>query len=149
MSSKYEREIEEILRNIETARPSVGDRIRSINRRPATRPPAVRPSFGTEARFVTGIALIFAAATVRWITQAPAPLLDVGIGVATLAGFALIAGTVIAAWMNGGAGRPGWRGNPLNAPRGGQGPAPTRGPFASLATRWNLLKLRLRYRRDR
>src|SRR5271166_4883465 len=71
MSSRYEREIEEILRNthVDEGRPTVSDRIRALNRRPSPRRPRLRFEPGSELWLVIGLALAFLAATLRWILQ--------------------------------------------------------------------------------
>ena len=149
MSSKYEREIEEILRNthMDDGRPSVKDRLRAMNRRPPRRA-ATALRVGPELWLGLGLVLAFVAATIRWIIQVTDPTKPweewlIG-GLATL-GFLLIAFTIIGGWI---AARRGssqsWRGSPLT---GGRGPGPR--PFADPRTLWRLLKLRLRHRQGR
>ena len=148
MSSKYEREIDEILRKFEDERPpTVRDRVSAMNRRPtpirSTQRPTL-PRIGTTFWLVTGIAVAFVAEIVRWIVQPSGGLLETLIGVAVVIGFVMIVTALISAWLRGN--RPpvaAWRGSTLD--QGGRGP--NRSPFANLRTRWNLVKLRIGYRR--
>lgn len=144
MSNRYEREIEEILRNthVDDDRPSVKDRIRALNRRPARRT-RLGISFGAEFWFIVGLVLAFAAATARWIVQTPNDLMNLIIGAVATAGFVVIAGTIINGWITAGR-RPlsNWRGQ---STEGGRGPGPR--PFVKVRKWWNLLQLRRRYHR--
>ncbi len=147
-SNRYEREIEEILRNthVDDARPSVSERIRALNRRQSqrTRQPV---RLGSEVGLLSGILLAFGAATLEWIAQPNSHdvLVATICGALATAGFVIIVVTLVLGWQRAVRGvTPTWRGQQLG---GGRGPGPR--PFASARTRWNLFKLRLRYRRDR
>lgn len=143
MSSKYEREIEEILRKFGDPQPTVTDRIRAINQRPARirRSPTI--SFNHETGLVLGVILAFAAATLRWILSDPTSIQDLIIGIIAVAAAVVIVVALALAWINGNTPRTAWRGQPLN--QGGRGPSRT--PFSLIRTRVNLFKLRLGYRR--
>jgi len=143
MSSRYEREIEEILRKTDESRPSVGERIRAMNQRPPTKQRSPRITVTTETILFAGMLLAFIAATLRWIVQDGNTVTNLITGVLALAAFALIAITLILTWTRGNSPQVVWRGQNLNgSPQGGQ----RRNPFSSLLIRVNLLKLRLNYR---
>ena len=149
MSSKYEREIDEILRKFEDDRPpTMRDRVGAMNRRPTPIRSARRPSLpqvDTTFWLIAGIALAFAAQTVRWIMQpSSGDLVDILIGVAVVVGFVMILAALLNTWIRGNrAPVAAWRGTTLD--QGGRGP--NRPPFANLRTRWNLVKLRITHRR--
>ena len=144
MSSKYEREIEEILRKIDDRQPTVSDRIRAINQRPTRlrRTPSIRISY--ETGLVVGVLLTIVAATMRWILQFPTTNQEWIIGGMALASAILIIVSLILAWIGGNsAPNAAWRGQSLD--QGGRGPRRT--PFSYLRTRMNLIKLKMGYRR--
>ncbi|MBA3824419.1 MAG: hypothetical protein H0X24_11060 [Ktedonobacterales bacterium] len=148
MSSKYEREIDEILRKFDDERPpTVRDRVSAMNRRPTPIRSARRPSLPTtDTTFwlVVGLGIAFAAQVVRWIVQPFGGLTDALLGLAVVIGFLLIVAALLNAWLRGN--RPpvaAWRGTTLD--QGGRGS--NRPPFADLRTRWNLVKLRMSNRR--
>jgi hypothetical protein len=142
--SKYEREIEEILRKMDDGRPpTMSERVRAMNRRPTPIRQRRGGGIRAEVLLLVGLGIAFLAQTARWIIYGGGyntGLADTIIGVATLVGFAIFALTLIASWFGGNhAAGVGWRGNPLT----GQGHS----PFAGLRARWNLLRMRLGYRR--
>jgi hypothetical protein len=142
MSSKYQREIEEILRKFDDRQPTVSDRIRSMNRRPARIRRRLSLRFSQEMGLITGVILAFAAATMRWITQTPTTVEDGVIGVLALASAAIIIFTLFVAWIGGtSSAAPMWRGQSLD--QGGRGPRRT--PFNQLRTRLQLIRLRMDY----
>lgn len=141
--SKYEREIEEILRKLDDGRPpTMSERVRAMNRRP-TPIRQRRVNVRADVLLLTGLGIAFLAQTARWIIYGGGyggGLADTLIGVATLVGFAIFALTLLASWLGGSSSAGvGWRGTPLR----GQG----RGPFVGLRARWNLFKMRMGYRR--
>jgi hypothetical protein len=143
MSSRYEREIEEILRKSDIGRPSVGDRIRAMNQRP----PSPRRNFSLTLRSETwlmlGILLAFGGATVHWYFQTTNDLSSwIAAGLA-LAGLVLIIATLVASWMQQTRGpQMSFRGRTVD--RGG----PRRSPYSNFLIRLNLIKMRLDYRRE-
>jgi hypothetical protein len=144
MSSKYEREIDEILRKFDDERPpTMRDRVSAMNRRPTPIRSARRsslPPIDTTFWLVAGFTIAFIAEIVRWIIQPDGGLTDTLIGVAVLIGFAMVVGALLNAWIRGNrAPAASWRGTSLD--QGGRGP--NRPPFANLRTRWSLLRLRL------
>ncbi len=148
MSSKYEREIDEILRKFEDERPpTVRDRVSAMNRRPTPIRSARRPSLpraDTGFWLMLGLIIAFGAQLARWIVQPQGGLADALIGVAVVVAFVMIVAALLNAWLRGN--RPpvaAWRGSTLD--QGGRGP--NRPPFANLRTRWNLVKLRMAHRR--
>lgn len=156
MPNKYEREIEEILRNMDRTepRPGLGNRIRAFNRPRERTPRQTRiaaPS--SELLMLVGIVLALIAAGLAFeagdVAIAGVPIT----GVLAVVGFiCLAAGLVV-----------GWRGRfrPLTAAqpttwRNDQTtwrddkviemtPRSRRGPFASLNTQVRILRLKLRY----
>jgi hypothetical protein len=144
MSNKYEREIEEILRKYDDGRPTVSERIRAMNQRPQGSRRMWSFSFSTDTLMALGILVALVAAAMRWLIASPNNTLELTIGLLAVAGFALIAGSLLYAWIRHNRHPvPMWRGQPLN--QGGGGPRRT--PFSNVRTRWNLLKLRTMYRR--
>jgi hypothetical protein len=141
--SKYEREIEEILRKLDDGRPpTMSERARpQANRKPTPIRPRTQMSLRPEVGILAGILIAFAAQTVRWIAQpAPNTMMDMGIGAAALLGFAIIVLTLVLHWTGGNRGAAtGWRGAPLDRQGGG--------PMNGLKSRWNLLRMRTSYRR--
>ncbi len=142
--SKYEREIEEILRKMDDGRPpTMSERVRpQANRKPT--PIRSRRQMGTlrpEVGLLAGFVIAFLAQTARWIMQpASGTMADTAIGAAVLLGFAVIVLTLVLHWTGGNRSMGvGWRGAPLV----GQG----RGPMSSLRARWNLWRMRTSYRR--
>jgi len=152
MPNKYQREIEEILRNMERTEPrqGLGDRIRAFNR-PRPRP---RRDFHwalntSETCILIGIALALLAAGIAYYLQGDLfiPVLRLSLnGIIAVAAFAFILAGLIVAWRERfGYGRrqPTWRGNVVDmTPR-------RRGPFNSLTTQYRILRLKLRYWRTR
>lgn len=143
MSSKYEREIEEILRKFGDPQPTVTDRIRAMNQRPTRirRSPTI--TINHETGLVLGVIVAFLAATLRWILSDPTATQDLVIGILAIAAAVIIVVSLALAWIQGNTPRTAWRGQPLG--QGGRGPSRT--PFSLIRTRVNLIKLRLGYRR--
>ena len=154
MSSKYQREIEEILRNMDLPEEGqrLGDRIRAFNR-PSARPRAPRPRpqlhfSGSGALLVIGIAIaMLAAGLVFYFGRAATSGFYANLaGVLGLLALGCILLGLIAGWAArfGGHSPPTWRGQAETAPEGG-GFA----PFRPIATRWRMLRLKWRYWRNR
>lgn len=154
MPNKYEREIEEILRNMDLPEPgqSLGDRIRAFNR-PAARPRVVRPRTrvhvgGSGTLLVVGIALaMVAAGLVFYFGRAATTALYANLaGVLGLLALGCILLGLIAGWVArfSGHSAPTWRGQP-------ERPATSGGfaPLRPIATRWRMLRLKWRYWRNR
>lgn len=151
MPNKYEREIEEILRNMDRTEqgPSIGDRIRAFNR-PSPRPRTAAPRFTLRMRtqdalLIGGILLALLGAGVSYYVGSP----DIGplayatgiIGVLALA--ALVAGLIV-----------GWRARfhpaPVNAWRVDRPTSIHRfRPIALIATQMRIMRLKWRYWRTR
>lgn len=151
MPNKYEREIEEILRNMDRTDQTsgLGDRIRAFNR-PSKRTRVARPRWRWrlafhETLFVLGVALALVGAGLNYYFSRPAdaPWVYVsgGLGVAGL--ICLIWGLVIA-W-SARFGRPApamWRGQRVKEPRRFR-------PFNAIATQFRIMQLKWRYWRSR
>jgi hypothetical protein len=161
MPNKYEREIEEILRNMDRTdtKTNIGNRLRSFNRppRPRARRSWQAPLNRTEALLLIGILLALAGAGLAYYFQSPVYLLDSGFSVSgalALAGFACIVVALVLAW------RDRFRGLKTTIPpnrtwRGASDESnvveitPRRGPLSSVATQVRLFRLKMRYRRTR
>lgn len=145
MPNKYEREIEEILRNMERTEPRQGiaDRIRSFNRPAARRGPRW-PSFSwragvPETLLIAGLVLAFFAAGASFYLSGPRLLT----GILGLVALALLVAGLIVGWMDRfgtrgashGEGGPRWHPRPMDSPRDAprSGSSPSR-PFAFQAT---------------
>lgn len=153
MPHKYEREIEEILRNMERTEPrrGFGDRVRAFQRQAPPRPrgPAVSLGVGLpEALLIAGIILALVGAGLAFY-QSGTTLLT---GLISLAGFvSIVVGVVIGWWAR-------FRGVNLSLHRQRErdtgdnvlrmGPR-RRGLFAEIATQYRILRLKWRYSRQR
>jgi len=142
MSNKYEREIEEILRNLERTEPKPGLRQRfggRLRRRSDSRMHMPKPSFNlgvTEWCFIIAWgAALFAGG---WAFAHGAA--DLVTGALALIGVACLAIMVILSFMS-------HTRYPRQSPRYGNVTTLRRNPLSSLTTRWNLFLLKLRYRR--
>jgi hypothetical protein len=153
MPNKYEREIEEILRNMERTEPrqGLGERIRSFNTpRPRPRPSPRIALDQSELFMVVGICLALIGAAIAFYKQGyPTGVLGVLTGAAAILGFlCIVLGLALGWWarFRGSASAPSWRGNvvdstivDLNSKRPG--------PFSGIVTQFRILRLKLRYRR--
>jgi hypothetical protein len=149
MPHKYEREIEEILRNMERTEPrrGLGDRVRAFQRPAPARPrgPTLNVGMGLpEVLLITGIVLALVGAGIAYY-QSGTSLLT---GLISAVGFAsIVVGVVIGWWAR-------FRGvnvslrrardNDDNVVRIGR-----RGLFAEIATQFRILRLKWRYSRRR
>lgn len=169
MPNKYEREIEEILRNLDRPepKPGLGSRIRAFNR---PRPKRARRAweFGLSASemfLLAGILVILLAAGLAffWYGRQPTFLFDTPlVGWISLLGFALFVVGLVVGWRYGGSsGRASsivrrsttytssTTSTPadvnvvrLNSHRG-------HNPFSAVATQFRILRLKMRYQRLR
>jgi len=159
MPNKYQREIEEILRNMERTepRPGLGNRIRAFNRpRERARRELHLPLSTSELLLLIGIALGLLAAGLTFYMagltsggQVPLPLGLTVNGVLAVAGFACVVAGLFVGWRGRFRGlstsRPTtWRSEKIVEMR----PA-RRGPFSAFATRLRILRLKVRYWRMR
>lgn len=156
MPNKYEREIEEILRNMEQTEPprqGLNDRIRAFNRPRPRSPRSWRASINaSEALFLLCIALTLAAASLTFYAdQVVIATLPV-IGVVSINGILAVGAFValIAALMRGwrerfhlGSRTPSWRGNVVNMH------SPRRDFLGTIGTQFRIFRLKFRYRRTR
>lgn len=160
MPNKYEREIEEILRNMDSTetKTSIGNRIRSFNRpRPRARRPWQTPPNRTETLLLIGIVLAFVGAGLTYFFQGSVtlffPWLSLN-GLLALAGFSCILVALILAWRDRFRGlssavpsNHSWRGASYESNVVEM--SPRRSPLSGIATQVRLFRLRLRYRRTR
>jgi hypothetical protein len=151
MPNRYQREIEEILRNMD--RPDqgqkLGDRIRAFNRparRPRLRGPQMRLRLDlSEGLFVVGIALALVGAGIAFYFGAPTHTLPAYVGGAIgVAAFLCIMTALAIGWQErfGHRGRPMWRGQTVERPRQLR-------PFGGLSTQIRIMRLKWRYWRSR
>jgi hypothetical protein len=170
MPNKYQREIEEILRNLEgpEPKPGLGNRIRAFNR-PRPRRPRRVWEVGvslSEMLLLAGIAVILLGAGLTYFfgLHLPAFLGDVPLAAWTsVAGFALFVVGLVIGWRRGfnssRAGIPSWRGNNLTNSNGSNSGGDSkvvhlharhsRNPLSALVTQIRILRLKARYRRLR
>ena len=152
MPNKYEREIEEILRNMERTEPrqGLGNRIRAFNR-PRETPRRDRPSIAlsrAELFLLIGIVLALVAAGLAYYTSGQFQVGPVYVpAVFALAAFASIVVGLAIGWRDRFRGITSsnsqrWRGGVIDI-------TPRRGPFNALVTRFRILRLKFRYLRKR
>lgn len=145
MPNRYEREIDEILRNMERTEPRQGisERIRAFNRPRQPKPHGIKtPLSRTEIFILLGILLILIGAGIAFTTGYQ----TVVSGSVALAGFVLIVLGLAQAWFPryfGSRSAPVWRGNVVEMRK------PRRNPFSAIATQFRILRLKMRYRRRR
>jgi hypothetical protein len=145
MPNRYEREIEEILRNIDRTEPRQGfsDRFRAFNNRPKTSRAPRRfslPLDRTDLLLLLGITLALVAAGIRF-TSGDVP--SIATGVIALAGFVAIIWALGAQWMSRFRGpkmSQQWRSNVVDMV------PPHRNPFSAIVTRVRIIRLKMRYR---
>jgi len=170
MPNKYEREIEEILRNMDRPEPKqgLGNRIRAFNRPRPRRPRRVWEIglSACELFLLSGILLILLGAGIKYFYGDNQPGFfgnDSLSGWIALLGFALFVVGLIIGWRRGfsrgfNAGRastPSWRGSDTTSSVAGDGKVVrlqtrrSRNPFTALVTQLRILRLKLRYQRIR
>lgn len=149
MPNRYQREIEEILRNLDQTEPksSLSDRFRAFNQRP--KPQRPRRQFRvtltrTEVLFLIGIGLALIASGIAFYFQDPQRIPGYVSGGIALAAFLFILFGLVYEWSDRFRGAPpkAWRGNVVEM-------TPRRRPFSGLLTRFRILRLKMRYRRQR
>lgn len=156
MPNKYQREIEEILRNMERTEPprqGLSDRIRAFNR------PRPRPQRGwrtplnvSETLFVLSVVLALAAASVTFylgqvviITLPVVEVITVN-GILAVGAFIALVAALLRGWRERfriGSSTPAWRGNVVNMR------SRRRNPFSALTTQFRIFRLKFRYWRTR
>lgn len=156
MPNKYQREIEEILRNMERTEPprqGLSDRIRAFNR------PRPRPQRGwrtplnvSETLFVLSVVLALAAASLTFylgpVVIATLPVVEVITvnGILAVGAFIALVAALLRGWRERfrvGSSTPAWRGNVVNMH------SHRRNPFSALATQFRIFRLKFRYWRMR
>jgi hypothetical protein len=142
MPHKYEREIEEILKNMQRNEPETDVRERSRGFPRSAGGPGFRLGLSTsELLLLLGIAFALAGACAMWFNGASANPVS---GILGLVGFVLfVAGLIVAFQASRRPPPPAWRGNVVEMK------TRRRGPLDEIATQLRLLRLRLRYRRGR
>lgn len=151
MSNKYEREIEEILRNMDRTDhgQSLGERIRAFNR-PSPRLRLVRPHMrlrlsASETLLVAGVVLALLGAGLSFYFGVPTTGLRANItgAIGAVALVCFVAGLAIG-WRErfGSHGAPMWRGERVDTPRRFR-------PFAPITTQFRIIRLKWRYWRSR
>lgn len=144
MPNRYQREIEEILRNLDQSEPrqGIGERIRAFNR-PRRPPRRTSTNVVTRSEAIMLVGLLLALAGAGWTfynNSTP----DVVTGVLALAGFTLIVLDLAGAWVGGRrrTSAPAWRNNVVD-----MRPPRHRNPFGWFSTQFRILRLRMRYRK--
>jgi hypothetical protein len=142
MPHKYEREIEEILKNMQRNDPETDVRERSRGFPRSAGGPGFRLGLSaSELLLLLGIAFALAGACAMWFNGASSNPVS---GVLGLVGFVLfVAGLIVAFQASRRPPPPAWRGNVVEMK------TRRRGPLDEIATQLRLLRLRLRYRRGR
>lgn len=156
MPNKYEREIEEILRNMERTEPprqGLSDRIRAFNRpRPRPQRGWRTPLNATEALFVLSIVLTFAAASLTYylgqvvILRLPVVEVLTVNGLLALGAFIALVAALFRGWRERfrlGSSTPAWRGNVVDMH------SRRRNPFSAIMTQFRIFRLKFRYWRTR
>ncbi len=144
MSSRYEREIDEILRKSAETHPSVSERMHSFRKpRQTTRGPLF--PIDTFTGMAAGFVLAFLAATIKWIIQYDSGIWYFIAGFLAVAAFAVILLTFLAVWFA----RPkapsaSGRGYILDFPKNRNGGG---NPFSKMVIGVRLFALRENYRR--
>lgn len=147
MPNRYEREIEEILRNLDRTEPrqGLGERIRAFNRpRPAPRHTAPRLTLTrVETLLLIGIACALVAVGLTFYNNTQTYVS----GGFAVAGFVAIVLGLVIAWNERfrGAARPTWRGSNVTSMTATR----RRNPLSAIATRFRIFRLKLRYWRSR
>jgi hypothetical protein len=151
MPNKYEREIEEILRNMDRTEPSpsIGERIRAFNR-PGPRARIASPQFmlrmrAQDALLVVGIILALIGAGISfYFSAAGTSLLTYVAGILGVLALASLLAGLIVGW------RARFRPTPVNSWRG-ERPTPIHRfrPVALVATQMRIMRLKWRYWRTR
>jgi hypothetical protein len=143
MPHKYEREIEEILKNMQRNEPETDARERSRGFPRSAGGPGFRLGLSaSELLLLLGVAFALAGACVMWFdgNKGGNPIS----GILGLVGFVLfVAGLIVAFQASRRPPPPAWRGNVVEMK------THRRGPLDEIATQLRLLRLRLRYRRGR
>ncbi|WIG61578.1 MAG: hypothetical protein OJF49_004326 [Ktedonobacterales bacterium] len=152
MPNKYQREIEEILRNMERTEPrqGLGDRVRAFNRPRERAPRAPRLSLTrVEVLYIVGIALIMIAAGLTFYASGQFFIFETIplSGILAVLGFITLVLGLLLGWRERVGGpspsRPApWRNNVVEM-------TPRRGPFSAISTQFRIMRLKLRYRRMR
>lgn len=156
MPNKYEREIEEILRNMEQTEPprqGLSDRIRAFNR-PRPRPQrSWRASINaSEALLLLCIVLtLTAAALTSYLGQiviVTLPVVETVTvnGILAVAAFIALIAALVRGWRERfhiGSRTPNWRGNVVNMH------SPRRDFLGAVGTQFRIFRLKFRYRRTR
>ena len=156
MPNKYQREIEEILRNMERTEPprqGLSDRIRAFNRpRPRPQRGWRTPIKATEALIILSVVLALAAAAVTFylgqVVIVTLPIVEVITvnGILALGAFIALVTALFRGWRERfrlGSSTPAWRGNVVNMH------SPRRNFFGALATQFRIFRLKFRYWRTR
>jgi hypothetical protein len=142
MPHKYEREIEEILKNMQRNEPETDVRERSRGFPRSAGGPGFRLGLSTsELLLLLGVAFVLTGVCVMWFDGARPNWAS---GILALVGFVLfIAGLIVAFQASRRPPPTAWRGNVVEMK------THRRGPLDEIATQLRLLRLRLRYRRGR
>jgi hypothetical protein len=150
MPNRYEREIEEILRNLEQTEPGAGqnqkfgDRLRRKRnvRRSGNRRPISSPHFTTsEWLLITSVIAALIAGGYAYLQPKPDPITDIITGVLACVSLVCLILVALSHFVfNRSRVQPSRYGNVTITPLHGN-------IFSNIKTQWNLLMLKMRYRR--
>ena len=143
MPNRYEREIEEILRNLEQSEPKTNQKPNERRRQRATPPPRPRPQArGNVAPPLSTVEwLLIVAVVLALVAGGYAYIMDADLATGILAVISFICVVLIACSQ--------FILRPRQAPKSGYGNVTRirRGPMSDLRARWQLMRLRMRYRK--
>ena len=143
MPNRYEREIEEILRNLEQSEPKHNQKTNERRRQRATPPPRPRPPVRSNgAPSLSAVEwLLIVAVVLALIAGGYAYIMDADLATGILAVISFICVVLIACSQ--------FIFRPRQTPKSGYGNVTRlrRGPVSSLRSRWQLMQLKMRYRK--
>ena len=143
MPNRYEREIEEILRNLEQSEPKPNQKTNERRRQRATPPPRPRPPVRSNgAPSLSAVEwLLIAAVVLALIAGGYAYIMDADLATGILAVISFICVVLIACSQ--------FIFRPRQTPKSGYGNVTRlrRGPVSNVRSRWQLMRLRMRYRK--
>ncbi len=143
MSNRYQREIEEILRNLEQSEPKIDQKTNERRRQRATPPPRPRPHVRVHATPSLSAVewLLIVAVVLALVAGGYAYIMDADLATGILAVISFICVVLIACSQ--------FIFRPRQSPKSGYGNVTRlqRGPVSNIKSRWQLMRLRMRYRK--
>lgn len=143
MPNRYEREIEEILRNLEQTDPKASQKVNERRQRAAPRPRPRPPVRGNVSPSLSGIEwLLIAAVVLALVAGGYAYIMDANVVTGILAGISFVCVVLIACSQF--ILRPRRQATNSNY---GNVTRIRRGPMSTIRSRWQLMMLKMRYRK--